>query len=494
MNRHSDNQESGTEYNWHPKVHTHKGEGLWFFLIRFKDPTLGAVEDQISSALEKAGIPYACKYTLYGYWDALIRVWMTEAVRRRFLDILKKRTEELGIEESRYFEVSGLYYLWHDVHEDLLESGPAVEKLNAFEGEVQEAKGDSALLPADQKAEMLTNELLIERPGGPDDAVKFYVTLEYTAGSALSPEQEVTHMLRAIEAGGLAERCSLYVGYGCARFFLRCAADDFSSVLGLTQRLYRELRDLHKVGLALRPTTYIIVEASAESDNMNFFGSLSLVDQTTAERLGLTAAGRARFTDMTQEERSGMHSLVRKIDQLSLEDERLSPKLTGLLRACIEEDVDGVVSSYAFVFDFEWLFREYMIRVWASRYPGDWPATLAERLNGSSAAGKVSSALGQSPSEWTFGTVHKLAEMSGRDDAEVQGALVNELGDDWHGKVKALVGIRNFAAHSSVRSIEQLSDLSGEWGARVREIIESAEFYFRLDKLLRRKEAKHDYA
>ena len=483
--------ESGTEYNWHPQVHTHMGEELWFFLIRFKDPTVGAVEDQLRAVLNEAGIVHACRYTLYGFWDGLVRAWMTEAMTRRFLRLVKDRRVELGIDDVRPFEVTELHYLWRG-DPNLLESGPSIEKLNAFEEAIEAVRGDASLLQPKVREDLIGNKLLIKRPPVSSTGVKLYVTLGHTASSSFTQDQEVEHMLRAIQAAGFAEHCSLYVGHRFARFFLRCSAKDFDSAHELNEQLYLQLRDLHKIGLALRPMTFMIINASAESDNLNCFGSLSRVDESTAERLELTALGRRRFGTMSQPQRARYHELVLRIDSLSLSDERLSPKLTGFLRACIEEDIDGVNASCAFVFDFEWLFHQYMLRVWGSQYGSDWISELSTRIAALNPPGGVPGGLQSSPAEWTFGAVHKFAELSGLADPDIQDALVRDLGADWHGRVKALVEIRNFAAHSKARRVAQLSNLSGQWGRQVEEIINSAEFYFRLDNLKPRKDTQDD--
>lgn len=471
------------------------GESLWYFLVRFRDPTAGEPKDQLETLLAQAGVRYACEYTLYGFWDGLLRVWLRGDAKRRLLQMIKARADELGMDDVRYFEVSGLYYMWHLVDVDLLGegAGPSLEKLHGFEDKVHLAKGDSGALPAKVQDELRRNELLIERPPWRSGGIKLYLALEHTATTSLSQELQVQFVRDAVQETGLAERCSLYAGDGFARFLIRCEADDFDSIRLLTERIYVQLRGLYKKGLALRPMAFVIIEASVESDNLNVFDSLSLRDEDTVKRLDLTDGGRVRFGAMEQGERDHMHELVLSVDKLSLDDARLSDTLVGLLRACVEEDYAEVMSSLSFVIDFEWLFREFMIRVWARCYGGDWREALADRLEEFAPEEGLGDLVREKgPGEWSFGTLHKLAEVSGRADAEVQEHLASEIGADWHGQLYALIDLRNYAAHGKVRSVERLGRLEGKWGERVEEAIKSAEMYFRLDNLLRRKEMTDD--
>ncbi len=444
----------------------------------------------MQEVLNTAGVRHACQYTLYGYWDGLIRVWMTDSLKRRFLRTIKSKTNELGVEDVRYFEVSSLYYMWHKPESDLLEEGPSIGQFNAFEDTIRAASGDSDLLR--DPAKLLEKDLLLDRPPWPDGGVKLYITLEYTAPSSAAEDHEVAQLRRAVENAGLDKRCSLYVGHGFARYLLRCVVDDFDSVLGLTEEFYLQLRDLYRSGLALRPATFVIMQASVESDNLNYFGSLSGQDEITAERLELSSRGRDLFAEMSQDERWHVHELVVRSDSLAEEDERLNSRLIALIKACVEADVDEVVDLLTFVVDLEWLFRSYVLPVWGAHYGDEWRKTLVERAKLTEPGEDWTEATKRGPSEWSFGTLHRLADVSGRDNAAVQATLTRDIGDGWHGQIQALVDLRNYAAHSKARSVDRIDDLSGRWGQLVEETINSVEIYSLLTRLTKERSASGD--
>jgi len=491
----SDTLETKANFNWHPKLHAHEGELLWFFLIRFADPTAGAVDAQLKKALEQAGLQHSCMYALYGYWDGLLRVWMTVGVKRKFLRLMKKKPNEFGVVDIRDFEVTAMYYMWHNADVDLLdeEEGPSLEQINALEETVRGVRGNVALLEPADREKLSENDLLIDRPPWPEGGIKLYIALDYTGTVTVQGDLEVSLVRQAIEGAGLGESCSLYVGAGFTQFLIRCIAVDYDAVLEQTESFYQQLRELYMKGLPLRPTTFVILHASEESDDLNVFESLSTPDEMTTQRLDLTGHGRENFSGLPGPERAHIHDLVVTIDERSLEDARLTGGLLGLLRGCVENDYTTVISSLWFLIDLEWLFREYVIRAWARHYGKDWPGSLKDRLKPKFEDDpKLEQILDVGPKEWNFGQAHRLATVSAELDSKLDALLESELGPNWQGRFFGLIELRNLAAHGSVRNIKNLTDLTGRWGIQVGEMIGSAAVYFLLDKLIAQTETKHD--
>src|ERR1700733_4392460 len=79
-----------TAINWHPLVHTNTyRESLYFFLIRYREPHYTPVASQLRRILAAAGVTHACEYTIFGYWDGLIRVWLSQSSHNRLLSLLE---------------------------------------------------------------------------------------------------------------------------------------------------------------------------------------------------------------------------------------------------------------------------------------------------------------------------------------------------------------------------------------------------------------------
>src|SRR6476469_6843106 len=161
----SDLKPASRVYNWHPAVHTRFGETLYFFLLRVKRHYCGSVPDQVKSILEGAGVDAACEYTLYGHWDALIRVWLTSASRLRLLEELAK--PESNIEEAPDYTVTQIRYLWSDNKGDLMsESRKMRPNVTERFGDIKTAVDEFDRVLAPQLVQRLTKaDLLVERPG-----------------------------------------------------------------------------------------------------------------------------------------------------------------------------------------------------------------------------------------------------------------------------------------------------------------------------------------
>jgi hypothetical protein len=479
------------KFNWHPKVHAHEDEVLWFFLVRFVDPTADAVDALLKKGLERAGLMHSCTYALYGYWDGLLRVWMTVGAKRKFLRMMKDKPNEFGVADIRDFEVASMYYLWNDRDADLLDDaqGPSLERLNAFQEKVREVRGAVERLSADDRDRLRANHLLIERPTWPSGEIKLYIALDYTSTTTVRDDLEVSLVRQAIDRAGLMESCSLYGGAGFTRYLIRCIATDYAAVLRQTQTFYGELHKLNEQGLPLRPTTFVIIQASEESDNLNVFESLSSPDEVTAQRLALSADGRDSFKGLSDAERARVHDLLVKIDELSLSDPRLTDALLQLLRGSVEDDYTAVIASLWFLIDLEWLFRQYAIRSWARRYGrDDWFGALRSEFGSRlKELPGIDAIISISPAEWNFGQVHRLAVASAEVDAQYGSLVDGQLGSNWQGRFRGLIDLRNLAAHGTIRSLD-LNDLTGTWGQKVEELVRSAGTYFLLDKLVNRSE------
>jgi hypothetical protein len=111
---------SDTPYNWHPAVHSvHFGETLYFVMIRLREPLHTPVATQIKHLLQTARIQYACSYPLFGWWDALVRVWLTPASYSRFARVLENSVNH-NVANFRGFTTTNIRYLWSDSTKDLL--------------------------------------------------------------------------------------------------------------------------------------------------------------------------------------------------------------------------------------------------------------------------------------------------------------------------------------------------------------------------------------
>src|SRR6266508_2647291 len=75
----------GPRLIWHPEVHRLFGERCVFFILQIQDPQLGPTEEEVGLLVSKAGAAARAVYPLYGYYDVLVRAWVTPAIRDRLV-------------------------------------------------------------------------------------------------------------------------------------------------------------------------------------------------------------------------------------------------------------------------------------------------------------------------------------------------------------------------------------------------------------------------
>ena len=202
----------GQDYNWHPAVHRLFGEELRFYLIRLREPRHIRVTEQIRSVLSLVDIPFACEYSVFGTFDALVRVWLTRVAEPRFIRAFSDRSNNIA--EARYFQPSTIQYLWNDSDVDLLAGDRAISVAIAERrDDIDIAARDLDGCPHDVRERLLEAGLLIRRPINDDGEVKFYVALTRYGGD-MARDVETQHVLAALDKTGRRDQSSLYSSWG----------------------------------------------------------------------------------------------------------------------------------------------------------------------------------------------------------------------------------------------------------------------------------------
>lgn len=465
------------DFNWHPAVHARFGEHLFFYLVRLRQAFHRPVAEQVRELLERAEIRFACEYTVFGHWDALIRVWLTSPSQHRFLKTLDRA--DSNVAEVRHFQAARIRHLWSGRDDDLLAPRADVrDAIASFDREIRLTVGSPNDASATRQS-LIAAGLILERPAPTEDAVKFYVALRRTEDH-VPQDVEERGVLQAIKNAGLAPRSSLYMGFGnFADYLIRGVADTYKDVLDWTAKVDQELQDSY-----LRPMTLLIADPSArESDNVNDLQALSHDDEASLALLGLDEASVARVGDLAAPQRSALNDLVRTAYELSQDDPPLRAKLRSLLRASVLGDRDSLNASLAFLLDFEWFLGEYLKRAWSEVFGKQWIAVLAARFAETPDNQRYADEV-RKPDQWTLGSCVHMAMAVAEMDDNADSRLKHQLGDTWKGEVRTLLTLRNFIAHGKLRKFERLDDFAGEWGVILRDIMGAATLHFRCERLI----------
>jgi hypothetical protein len=279
-----------SQYNWLPAVHDrHCDEELQFLLIKLRDARHVPVVQQIRQFLEIAEVQFACEYTLFGPWDALVRVWLKHSSGLRLAEALEDK-EQYNIAEARPFAVTKLYYLWHS-DADLLATDPDARRLVARHSKHIDAVTASPEDPPPKEwKELAADGLVFRRPSSRPGAVKFYTALNRTS-ERLTKKGEIRAIKRALDSTiipganlPMSARASLYGGNGeLAAYLVRCVADTYADVLPIVEQFDIELDET-----GLRPVTYLVANTKPrELDHPNEPRNAHPAEADTAELLDM---------------------------------------------------------------------------------------------------------------------------------------------------------------------------------------------------------------
>ncbi len=475
-------------YNWHPAVHRRFGEELRFYLIRLRDPKHMRVTEQVRNALALANVRFACEYSVFGSWDALVRVWLTSMSESRLLRAFKDG--ESNVADVRYFRPETVRLLWSGADADLLATDPAanvaIAERMADITAVAENFDDPEPAARDR---LIAANLLLPRPSEPPGSIKFYVALTRT-GEDVPRDVESRAVLSAVSDTGNATRSSLYSGSGTfADYVIRSVVDTYAQVLEYSATLDEELGHT-----SLRPMTLLIADQDArESDNINDLWQLSYSDEATLTLLALGSDGPELLGGLLEQQRTALNSFVQLAFELSPGAPSSSPlraKLSDLIRASVRNDRVALTASLAFLLEFEWLLGTYVMRAWDEVWPQAWMDVLGDAFQANDKTAKYGQEV-RHPENWTLGsTVHMAIAAADLDPAlnerlaVLNGRFSRDLGDDWKGQLRALLELRNSFAHGRLRRVARIDDFAGDWGPLLRQLMNAAALYYRFDTMI----------
>jgi hypothetical protein len=449
--------DSNVPYNWHPAVHAEKfGETLHFFVIRFHEPLHSPIADQVRNLLQAAGIQFACEYVLFGWWDALVRVWLTAAAYNRLARLMMG--DSTNVEDFQGFATSQVHYQWSGKEGDLLAHTADIPTAIAANAEAVElTAADPHHSREDIWDSLVESGLILPRSQPGTNGVKFYTTLQRTS-QRLSVDEDVAAIERALAAAGMTASASLYVGAGhLANYMVRCVAECFEEVLDLVAAFDEKLGST-----GLRPMTLLIANVNPrESDHVNEPEPLSLEENNDMEILGLPDS--RPLVRLEPARRLALHGLIAKACRLPGADEPLRRKLLRILRASVLDDPVELREQLSFVLEFEFYFRTRMISEFTACFGNDWfnaiRSSCREDPHWSAHAEKMSVPI----PKWTVGTYKFTALACCSFSPEFKAGIEKQLGADWSIETDSHLPIRNALSHSTLGERKDVNSFDAEW-------------------------------
>jgi len=460
---------SAENYNWHPLVHTeHFDETLHFVMIRLTEPMHVPVAQQIRTLLESAGIKYACEYTLFGWHDALIRVWLKPEAYRRLLNVLPPK--------ANLFEVDRIHYLWLDESDLLSPNAEVIKKITGARDDIDTLARapDSTDTTSWKKLHDKQLELIFDRPSNGRN-VKFYTLLRSTSQTVPASEQ-IGLILDALNRTRIPKRklymsacSSVYCGKGdLASYLVRCTAPTYHDVLILAEQLDINLKEAQ-----VRPMTLLVAnQKPREFDHPNDPVHLSAEDRNLAGTLSVESSV---IDDLNEHYRIELRNLVSMACNVAESDPDLRQLLLDLLRATVLNGKTAWYQSIIFLAHFEPLFRKYVERILELELGKGWRPQVSQKCEASSNPEWLTLAteMKKKKAQWSLGTYKFLARAAAKFYPAVEGQFENDLGVEWEDEVDSIHDLRNTNLHGRNYD-QQLNAYDEKWAKELRRIINAA--------------------
>ena len=250
-------------YVWDPAVHEQWGEHCSYFLARFVETDSRSIESLLSQHLTRAKVSAFSIYVVFGYYDALIRTWLTPYKRTRLLEGLQDDADSL-----LEFQVDRVNYTW---------SQPSVAGRARIETLVPTIRAVAAALEtphelagySDQVCDGirdLEEQRLLHRYPGSDvpNPIKFFIALSRTANTPESGDT-LTGLTGIVDGLQGVHNVSIYAGRGFASYLIKGVTEHLGTVLQCADAVAS-----HAKGLHLRPMTLMVANNDAfESDTVD---------------------------------------------------------------------------------------------------------------------------------------------------------------------------------------------------------------------------------
>lgn len=425
------------------------GEDLSFFLLRLNAPTVRLVGD-IEAVLKREGVISYCVYKIFGFYDALLRVWCTAEQR---LQLIRSIQEEFSDAELiREFRVDKAYYDdWSTHRPDL-----TFRTMQSFMDKIEIAskEGDGSR----EAADVLLKEGLLHRLdvgealGGPVDSkqlIKVYFALSRTAYHG-PPDLEFENVSGAVEGLTLLKLKSVYTGDGFADYLIKGVVGRFGDVDAAVTQL---LDALERRRLSFRPMTLLIANQDAPEADVIDVAHVDL--GPSLSRLIRTLGGDVSMADISALNETRRQDVGAVYEEFRGEhlDAPFERFFLGMLEAGIRDDAVLFCERLSFIMRLEASVRGFLTRsLWPDFLGQDWPTEVLATTN---------ELLRESPKKADTRTVADVSSLTLSDYVRVtdkliaQGkvdaaAAVERMGDDWSRKLRGVLQLRNDVAHGNL--------------------------------------------
>ena len=453
---------SCSRYVWDPLVHDYFEENCYFYILRASDPDWTTVlAERLERRLAGAGVPGVTAYGLYGFYDALIRVWATEGVRRRIVRILRSLANV--IEDIGEFRVDHANYTFASAH-------PTEEAITALIPQIDEVLEAEALSTYSANAEksfekLQSNSIIHEIPNVA--GVKFYMLLKRVGDRQVMPaEQEAKRLLSSCRESQI-EAVSVYTGLGSFAHLVKGVRPTFDELLPALRTVHKEAQSL-----GLRSMTFPIANLSEANEadllcRIDWRRRESQISASLADEILQTLGIRDNsvvLEGLTDQQLAAFLTLFSRYKS-EFGTTGQWRRMSGVLRASLLGDREQLGDLFSFLTYMEGDLRLFLPRLLADELGHNWHRDLTNETS-----------LPDDIDQWTLRQHMDALRWAKDQSPAINDFLETHLGKDWTSGLRKVQDLRNDYAHGRLLSHppSRFTAFDGEWGAVLDYLFEAA--------------------
>lgn len=430
---------------WHPKVHAAYGERCVFFRIRVHKHHLSASVDELDSLLRGIGVRAYSIYPLWGYYDFLVRTWLTPLTRTRVMETLD---QAIGlVADYEEFQTEQIVYIWS------IKQGAPEPSQKLIETHRQDIEQLHKELSFTLLERLWSDGLIYVLPPMPEIRVRFFVSVSSMSAvesRRVRGSEQIIAKLHDLDDPWI----SVYSGIGFAshiiRFSMRAYSDVYETISGSVANLAETF--------AMRTITMLVAPPHVpESDRLETrLGGIGSVLATLASILG--EGFESTIAELPDERQDALRRVFRTYssDLLGTSFERL---FLSLFLTRIREDAVALNSELGLLGHFELLFKDYAKRVLEEGYGETWRETVKGTLEAIPQLKKVAS------EKFEIIGLGAVAQVLNKCSETLNLSLVEKhLGSSWAATVDKVANtVRNKYAHGLTYDPAFLRSFLANW-------------------------------
>lgn len=446
-------------YTWDPAVHDHFEENCWFYILRASDAEWTIkLHSALEAKLAEADVPGVTSYGLYGYYDALIRVWATEGIRRRVMRTFRSLAaviEDIG--EFRADHVTSTFATDHPNKETIYSLIPQIDQVQ--DAEAQAKYSASANESFDK---LLANSIIHEVP--PDSGVKFLMPLRRVADrQSLQADQEAQKLLASCQRSEI-QAVSVYSGIGSFVHLIEGIKPSFEDLLPALLGVHETAQSV-----GLRTMTFPVANFPFlnESDVLSSRPSHQIPVSTGLAQEALQALrlqdDQVVLQGLTPQQLTAFLSLYTRF-KAEFGTTGQWKRMSGILRASLLGEREELGDLLSFLTYIESDLRALLPRLLAREIGSRWYDALTSET---SLTGNVV--------EWTLRQYMDALRWANERSSDGVGAFLEpHLGESWTSGLRKVQDLRNEYAHGRLLTYPTFTTFDSDWGRVLDRVFEAA--------------------